>query len=133
MEDKDADAVAVIGKIIMPMIRKVAPAMIAQQILSVQPMTSVITNGELQLGTAFLGGSKEGEWFTISFTKPFSFYFGKPEKKTDEYRNWCIATFGESYNHLTDQCFWFERDDRFYFRNEADRMLFVLKWTPNGQ
>jgi hypothetical protein len=127
--NKDHDAVAVIGNIIMPMIRKVTPAMMAQQIVGVQPMTSH-SDGQLILGTAFLGGSKEGEWFTVSISQSIFTIKRKGEaEKENVHLKWCIATFGESYNHLTDQCVWFERDGRYYFRNEADRMMFVLRWT----
>jgi hypothetical protein len=126
MQNKDYDAVSVIGKIIMPMIRKVTPQLIAQQIVGVQPMT---LPGQLTLGTAFLGGSKEGDWFTVSVPSTiYSFRTNGQEKPENKHLKWAITTYGESYNHLTDQCLWFERDGRFYFRNEADRTMFVLKW-----
>lgn len=116
--NKDQDAVAVIGNIIMPIVSRKQFAM--------QPMTS--SNGELHLGTAYLGGSKEGEWFTVMVGKPFIFSVKGELKGENKHLNWCKRTFGESYNHLTDQCFWFERDGRYYFRKEEDRTMFILKW-----
>jgi hypothetical protein len=128
--NKDHDAVDVIGKIIIPMIRKVTPAMIAHQILSVQPMQIASdSKTRLDLGTAYLGGSKEGDWFTVMVVKPFKFVIQNELKGPDPHIDWCTNTFGESYNHLTDQCFWFMRDGRFYFRKEEDMTMFVLRWT----
>jgi hypothetical protein len=128
--NKDHDAVNVINKIILPMIRKVTPGLIAHQITGVQPMMPLSpTKTRLDLGTAYLGGSKEGDWFTVMVVKPFKFAIKGELKGDDPHTDWCKATFGESYNNLTDQCFWFERDGRYYFRNESDRMIFVLRWT----
>jgi hypothetical protein len=120
---KEDDAVNVIGNILTPMIRKVAPALIAQQILRVQPMFPLSpTKTRLDLGTAYLGGSKEGDWFTVMVVKPFKLAFKGELKGDDPHTDWCKATFRDSDT-------WFERDGRYYFRQESDRMMFVLRWT----
>lgn len=129
---KDEDAVQAFAKIMIPMIRKVAPAMIAQQIISVQPMTMPHQNKvELRCGTAYLGGKKKGDWFTVYIAIPFRFnastsmgHGATVKKIKDDYHKWTEETFGPESNDT-----WFERDDRYYFRSEADQSLFVLKWS----
>jgi hypothetical protein len=120
MTSKDHDAVAAVTKIMMPVIRKVVPSLIAQDILSVQPMTLPSDKTRLDLGTAYLGGSKEGDWFTVMVGKPFIFAIKGELKGENKHLNWCKATF----NNDT----WFERDGRYYFRKEEDRTMFILKW-----
>lgn len=123
--NKDHDAVEVIGKIILPIIRKVHPTLIAQQITSVQPMTMGHQGKvELRCGTAYLDGSKKGDWFTVYVVIPFNFSMPSKHNAKGDQRPWCIETFGPESNDT-----WFERDSRFYFRNEADQSMFVLRWT----
>lgn len=128
MEDKNQDAVDVVGKIIMPMIRKVMPSVIAHQILSVQPMIPLSPNKtELRCGTAYLAGKKAGDWFTVFVVPPFRFVtkgmLTASELKSEHYK-WAQATFGPETNET-----WFERDSRFYFRKESDQTMFVLRWA----
>lgn len=124
MDSKDQDAVNAVAKIMLPMIKKVTPALMAQQILSVQPMTWPLSSLELRLGTAYLGGSKEGDWHTVYVVKPFSFAIKGELKDSNKHLDWCKATFGDESNST-----WFMRDNRYYFRNEADQAIFVLRWT----
>lgn len=54
---------------------------------------------------------------------------------------WCVDTFGDRSNvwDITTSCSgevqwrehgrWFANDRKFWFRNERDRTLFILKWT----
>ena len=120
MEDKDA--VKAFANVMLPMIRRVMPSVIAQDILSVQPMTVTSSRVELRCGTATLAGSQTGTWFTVYVSMPFSFAM-KPAHGIEHYQ-WCVDTFGPE-----DNVNWFEKDYRFYFRNEADMSMFVLKWT----
>ena len=124
MDSKDQDAVNVVGKIIMPMIRRVMPNIIANQILSVQPMALPSSKLELRLGTAYLDGSKKGDWHTVFVVLPFIFAIKGELKGPNKHLDWCKQTFGEESNDT-----WFMRDDRYYFRNEADQAMFVLRWT----
>lgn len=36
---------------------------------------------------------------------------------------WCVDKFGKSVSR------WFEKKDKFYFRNEKDLTLFILRWS----
>lgn len=40
--------------------------------------------------------------------------------------NWCVKSFGPQSDPPHR---WFARNIKFFFRNEQDRMLFLLKWT----
>jgi hypothetical protein len=51
-----------------------------------------------------------------------------------EMEQWAIDTFGESSSLWVnpedmDKCRWFGNDRKFWFRNEEDRTMFVLKWV----
>lgn len=123
--NKDNDAVDVVGKILLPMIRKVTPAMMAQKILSVQPMQSWNQSKvELRCGTAYLEGSKLGDWFTVLVVLSYSFMKSQHDDVKGQHYPWCIKTFGPEDNDT-----WFERESRFYFRNEEDQTMFVLRWS----
>ena len=124
MDSKDQDAVNVVGKIIMPVIRKVTPGLIAQQITGVQPMSILNSKTELRLGTAHLDGSKKGDWYTVLVVKPFSFVIKDELKGPSPHYDWCKQTFGDENNDT-----WFMRDSRYYFRKEEDISVFVLRWT----
>lgn len=43
---------------------------------------------------------------------------------------WCIDTFGQvaEMGVWVEGCTWYANNGKFWFRNEADRALFVLKW-----
>ena len=49
----------------------------------------------------------------------------------DDMDKWCTETFGE----IPDDCVWipglrwYANNGKFWFRNEADRTLFVLRWS----
>lgn len=48
-----------------------------------------------------------------------------PEKmQTDpEMREWCVQHFGKSGQR------WFEQFNKFYFKNEEDMTMFILRWS----
>lgn len=48
---------------------------------------------------------------------------------------WCIASFGppaeiwEAHNYMWPECGrWYQNDRKFWFRNEKDRTMFILRW-----
>ena len=52
-----------------------------------------------------------------------------------EMEDWCISTYGKTTGSIwADQTTpepgerWYANDRRFWFRNEADRTMFILKW-----
>ena len=44
--------------------------------------------------------------------------------------DWCTETFGamEETGVWVENCIWYANNGKFWFRNEADRALFVLRW-----
>ena len=49
--------------------------------------------------------------------------------KWDEIKEWCYETFGEQgdvWEYVTAR--WYYNDRKFLFREESDRLMFVLKW-----
>lgn len=107
------------AKILLPMIRKVVPGVIAQDIIGVQPMMdpNVFTIGE---------GLRSGEKYFYWARPPVNigqvFSYGSP-LENDCYR-WCHETFGE----INDTSPWFYLESKYYFAREEDRTMFVLKW-----
>lgn len=57
-----------------------------------------------------------------------------PEKFETTYREhlimlkWCMETFGISTEHVATAR-WLSRAPYYYFRNESDRTLFLVKWA----
>jgi hypothetical protein len=128
----NSDALAEFRRVMMPMIRKVMPAMLAQEITGVQPMS---TPQQMEIGETYLNDanlySKPGDPVEYYWAKPpapsiFNMSLFKTVKDTDdlfrEMRNWTTETFGEVGGS------WLYIDSKFCFTNEADRMLFVLRW-----
>ena len=113
-----------IRKIIMPMIRKVMPGIIAKDIVSVQPMDIVL---EWRTGEG-KGQMCDTEYWVqapTSMGDVFAIRSKHFQKKTDiaAMQIWCEETFGMEY--ATD---WYKQGSTFYFLNETDRTAFVLRW-----
>lgn len=47
----------------------------------------------------------------------------KYDKITDQATEWCKNQFGKSGSR------WFEKDGKFYFKDEKDMSLFILRWS----
>lgn len=51
-----------------------------------------------------------------------------------EMEHWCLDHFGSSGEHIWGEKFqepvqrWYTNNRKFWFRDEVDRMIFVLKW-----
>jgi hypothetical protein len=41
----------------------------------------------------------------------------------EQAQTWCLERFGKSGAR------WFEKKDKFYFKNEKDLTMFILRWT----
>jgi len=66
--------------------------------------------------TSWLG---DYEWVSLPITE---------ENKYDDSRNspafhWCIEQYGDEGHR------WFYKEDKFYFRNDSDLMMFILRWS----
>lgn len=103
-------------KVIIPMIRKLMPTLVASQIVGVQPMSMSVKGPRLQ-----------------SRDEPYNMYpyiaqrhntmwnLGFDKKDLDDMIEWCHATF--------HSCDWHYSTGNFFFRNEPDRIMFMMKWT----
>jgi hypothetical protein len=104
------------AKVLLPMIRKVYPTMIAQQIVGAQPMTMPESPTRLQ-----------------AYDEPFNMYpyiaqrhssmwdLGFNPKDLQDMKEWCVATLQSSS--------WHYLQGKFFFRNETDRTMFMLRWS----
>jgi hypothetical protein len=136
-EDKEKELEQV-RKVIIPMIRQIVPGMIAQQITGVQPM-STERRDKIPYETGIsreVDGDVEFYWVKPSQPDPgmylFSTTFSKAKKRNEEIDAWCYATFGPrgtwGVDLVNPNARWHASDQKYYFRNEADRTLFVLRW-----
>jgi len=111
-------------KIMLPMIRRIAPALIAQDMLGVQPMAyptklSYTTGADYSIENPF-----EIEWHWVQTRSPFIFSlkFGKKPPLTDM-EDWCNEAFG------ADQTTWKTHLSKYYFKEEEMRTMFILRWS----
>ena len=118
--------------VIIPLIRKVVPNLIAQEIVGVQPM-SIDTNSIFdiyskdQKDQMTIGYSPEYNqpyWAEPTLGGPFS----RRHKKYQEIHDWAIKTFGDS-NDKWNNPRWSASNRKYWFKYEKDRTLFVMKWS----
>lgn len=97
------------AKVLIPMIRKVMPTTIAQQIVGVQPM-----NIEDNLFTQFFGEHE--------YNKKHWPYQTKLSKDLNHYEaeRWCWNRFKGRY--------WNSKGRQFVFKREKDYVMFILRW-----
>ena len=118
-------------KVIIPLIRKVYPAMLADQIISIQPM-SLDVNSMYPFTFKVVKGqttADKNNWHTDydRFNEyPYSatdtlWYPWTEADKDREMDVWCAASFNGGSWHRTGQTY--------RFKNEEDRTLFILRWA----
>jgi hypothetical protein len=108
--------------VLMPIIRRVSPQLLASQIVGVQPMSMPLDNQDEV-------GENVNEYGTISYwVKPkgvdSSWLFigtDKRKKKLEKLIEWCTATFNPDA--------WHRHQNVFYFEQEEDRTVFLLMWA----
>lgn len=61
----------------------------------------------------------EYHWVTPKMLKSETI---KP-KTNEEIKDWCMNQFGKTGHK------WFEKDNTYYFKNEEDMTMFVLRWS----
>lgn len=122
-----ASVTATAQKILMPIIRKVYPNMIAQQILGVQPMTG-------PTGSIFTLNVIYEDPNIAKFHKKYKFsrakwYYCK-YKFTDgvKCRDWCVEHFGPLSKGGDAWMRWKLEVNQFRFLNEDDAIMFKLRW-----
>jgi hypothetical protein len=96
-------------KVLIPMIRKVMPTIMAQQIVGVQPMHDA--------GLIFAGGAA-ADPFNKKYW-PHQAYIEHWGKSRDAER-WCYDNFKSRY--------WTSSGRHFAFKRSRDATLFALKW-----
>ena len=70
----------------------------------------------MKTGTA-KGWGIEYKWIEIARTE------NTPLDINDQAQAWCRERFGTSASR------WFEKKDKFFFKNEHDLTLFILRWS----
>ena len=119
-------------KILIPMVRKILPGLIAQDIMNVQPMASssgrILTSMKLKSTPKPKDEFSRPKWYeadrAIDHSSPWPFF-----KYSREQYSWCIAQFGPSPLHPDAWSRWYMINDRYRFRDEKDYMLFILRWA----
>lgn len=111
------------SNVIIPIIRNIYPSLIAQQIIGVQPMT----------------GSYESLFDLIfeyhvhpryKFSRKW--YIGEVKSIIDKtvVLEWCENFFGSHPKNPDAWCRWYRYStSKFYFRDEKDYTLFLLRWS----
>lgn len=113
-------------KVLIPIIRKVMPQVIAESIVNIQPMT--VPKLLMETGEGYYeNGTVYYYWAKISVV---AFDLRDSVKKNEEILQWCFETYGApGLWDLNDGQRWMSTNAKYYFANESDRMLFVLKWN----
>ena len=116
--------------VLLPIIRRTLPNLIASQIVGVQPMTNLGAR-PMELGTYETGGVI---WYWVRPEEPAVLDLADPRHSAaywDEVEAWCTATYGprnpwaeEGSPHR-----WSASDRRYHFRDEADRTMFIMRWS----
>ena len=131
------DTLAEFQRVLIPMIRKVMPAMVAADITGVQPLGPPFWPQEMEIGETYLNDA--AAYSTAD--DAVEYYWAKPpmpsimtmrlngtggltdsSEKFNAMTEWTKETFGEVGGR------WLYINNKFCFTNEADRMLFVLRW-----
>ena len=113
-------------KVIIPLIRKVYPDMLADQLISVQPMTAAGGVSNVVKGRQTADKNHWHAEYDRFNEYPYSVTdtLRHPWTATDkdqEMDTWCATSFNGGSWHRTGQTY--------RFKNEEDRTLFILRWA----
>ena len=116
--------------VLLPIIRRTLPNLIAQQLVGVQPMTNLGTRRQ-ELGTYETGSVI---WYWVRPEEPAVLDLADPRHSPahwDEVEAWCLETFGppNPWAEERDPHRWHASARKYYFRREADRTMFIMKWS----
>lgn len=120
------------NKALIPIIRKLMPTTIAQQIVGVQPMPSSAFNT-----FSFDGSNRKDEMTTGEDFTYEQAYWAQPDlggpyslrqERYKEIHEWAGNTFGKHTKEWNNPR-WSASDRKYWFKHEKDRLLFVLKWS----
>ena len=124
---------SILSSILLPMIRKTMPGLIAQQIVGVQPMSNPtgMIYGMNSIFDTIIKTCMEVveiddvmvEYYAVKI--PYG-YFSKHNVENDEIVEWCKTTFNDEL--ITNR--WYSLSSGTYlFKNEEDRNWFLLRWS----
>lgn len=93
--------------------------------MNIGPFNANVFNGvqmepeltPMQTGKA-KGWGMEYHWVELPVTEQ-----NKHMDRTTPARDWCFEHYGKSGAR------WFEKQQKFYFRNEKDMTMFILRWS----
>ena len=131
------------NKVLMPVIRKVYPTLIAQQIIGVQPMSISTTETPIETGETYVdeATSYATEANTVEFywvkpkmpsTNLFTFNSTSVKERLDsdtEIYEWACTTFGWPSDPSEPVAVWMRSNQKYYFKNAEDRLMFVMRWS----
>ncbi len=83
----------------------------------------IVTPLEMVHSTAYLVHGKAGHWFTISIENAHS------DGVVHHIDDWCSEVFGPRAAYRELDGTWFRNYDSYYFRNESERTMFMLKFS----
>ena len=114
-------------QILMPIIRQVYPALIAQSIVGVQPMTDSV--GEIfTMRASYKPQSKykfsRAKWYEAEFWDLSAL----PDTSLKSKSDWCKEQFGPHPKNPDAWSRWYISHTKIYFRDEKDYTMFVLRW-----
>jgi predicted phage tail protein len=114
--------------VILPMITKMMPSLIAQQIIGVQPMP-------LSAGLIFTQKMTTQDPNIVKFHKKYKFSRAKwyiaefDATFYDEVDEWCAKQFGKHDKRPDAWSRWWHRyESSIHFRDEKDYLMFLLRW-----
>lgn len=109
------------AKILLPTIKNVVPQILAEELVSVQPVTGVF--GSSRVETGYNEGLDHPYWVTMPRRITMTSFRGveKYDDNSDQYYNWCSETIRKGDYVITG--------GGYYFKYEKDRDWFVLRWT----
>ena len=117
------EAATSLNPAVVSALRQAITQQMAQEILSVQPLSRVpLTVGELQHACS------TWYWVRPSYNPGGIFDYKETRSHIREIEEWITERCGPSGWGDPDGRWW-RRDGKYIFRNEADRTMFVLKWS----
>lgn len=122
-------------KILIPMIRKVMPTTIAQDIVGTQPMTwpgAELETGETYVDEAASYATDENivEWYWVRLPMSAGSFWNVKgtQEHIEQVDAWCKETFGPRMSNEQPVFIWDKINGRYCFKRSEDRTAFVLKW-----
>ena len=117
------------------MIRKVLPAMVAHDIIGVQPMDmgTKLETGETYVDEASSHATEantvEWYWARLPLAAGAFFNIKGTQDHFNEVNAWCEETFGPRCSDEHPEFIWDLINHRYCFKRAEDRTAFVLKWS----